>query len=81
MIIQNGAMAEMKRIILRIPEHPGFEVVRDLDGKLIDVFAAKERDGERSIKIGSRTLRLHREGVDNLDGESYEVWSARSISG
>ncbi|MGA5764492.1 hypothetical protein [Nonomuraea bangladeshensis] len=71
----------MKRIILSIPDLPGFEVVEDLDGQFIDVATVGEGSEGRTVKINGRTLKLRYEGDEVVGAESFERWRAWSVGG
>ncbi|MEV4753372.1 hypothetical protein AB0K21_44115 [Streptosporangium sp. NPDC049248] len=51
-----------------------------MHGHSVTVFASTEINGERSLKIGSRTLRLRKVGVDEDGEEPMDIYRAESIS-
>ncbi|SNT57147.1 hypothetical protein [Streptosporangium sp. 'caverna'] len=51
-----------------------------MHGHAVSVFASTENNGERSLKIGSRTLALRKVGVDEDGDEAMDVYRAESIS-
>ncbi|MEV4837773.1 hypothetical protein AB0K05_24845 [Nonomuraea sp. NPDC049486] len=71
----------MKRIILSIPDRPGFEAVEDLDGQFIDVAVEGEGSEGRTVKINGRTLKLRYDSNELVGADSYERWRAWSVSG
>lgn len=71
---------QLRRIKLDIPDGPEYDQVRDMHGHAVSVFASTEIDGERSLKIGSRTLVLRKVGVDDDGDEAMDVYRAQSIS-
>ncbi|MGC5009810.1 hypothetical protein ACLQ2R_03495 [Streptosporangium sp. DT93] len=68
------------RIKLDIPDGPEYDQVRDMHGHIVTVFTSTEINGERSLKIGSRTLRLRKAGVDEEGDEPMDVYRAEAIS-
>ncbi|MBB2914942.1 hypothetical protein FHS43_006254 [Streptosporangium becharense] len=71
---------ETRRIKLDIPDEPEYDPIREMHGHTVTVFASTEINGERSLKIGGRTLSLRKTGVDeDVDG-SMDVYRAESIS-
>jgi hypothetical protein len=71
---------QTRRIKLDIPDGPEYDQVRDMHGHSVTVFASTEINGERSLKIGSRTLRLRKVGVDEDGEEPMDIYRAESIS-
>ncbi|WP_329088462.1 MULTISPECIES: hypothetical protein [unclassified Streptosporangium] len=71
---------QMRRIKLDIPDGPEYDQVRDMHGHTVTVFASTEVNGERSLKIGSRTLLLRKVGVDEDEEGPMDVYRAESIS-
>jgi|GEM_PF-4845289 len=71
---------QMRRIKLEIPDEPEYDQVRDMHGHAVTVFASTEINGERSLKIGSRTLLLRKVGVDEDEEGPMDVYRAESIS-
>ncbi|MEV6868884.1 hypothetical protein AB0M44_48955 [Streptosporangium subroseum] len=71
---------QVRRIKLDIPDSPEYDQVRDMHGHAVSVFASTENNGERSLKIGSRTLALRKVGVDEDGDEAMDVYRAESIS-
>ncbi|GAA3000311.1 hypothetical protein [Streptosporangium longisporum] len=51
-----------------------------MHGHVVTLFASTETNGERSLKIGSRTLLLRKVGVDEDDEGPMDVYRAESIS-
>jgi hypothetical protein len=71
---------QTRRIKLDIPDGPEYDQVRDMHGHAVTVFASTEINGERSLKIGSRTLLLRKVGVDEDEEGPMDVYRAESIS-
>ncbi|MEU8380721.1 hypothetical protein [Streptosporangium sp. NPDC048865] len=71
---------QTRRIKLDIPDGPEYDQVRDMHGHTVTVFASTEINGERSLKIGSRTLQLRKVGTEEDEEGPMDVYRAESIS-